>query len=319
MQIYDVIILGGGPSGLTAAIYTSRAKLNTLVIAGNPAGGQLMWTTEVDNYPGFPSGIMGPELIENMRKQAERFETTFKDENVSFLSGAYETGFTVVTENNSTYIGKTIIIATGASANWLNIESEQRLRSKGVSACATCDGFFFKGKDIAVVGGGDSAMEEATYLTRFANKVYVLVRGSKEEMKASKIMQEEAMHNEKIEFMFNTQVKEVLGDDFVSGLRVFNNKTNEEKDISLSGLFVAIGHSPNTKFLEGFVDLETNKYLKVTDNTKTSKEGVFAAGDVGDYRYRQAISAAGLGCMAALDVEKYLKSKGYEVKGTAAY
>lgn len=319
MQIYDVIILGGGPSGLTAAIYTSRAKLNTLVIAGNPAGGQLMWTTEVENYPGFPNGIMGPELIDNMRKQAERFETLFKDENVSSLEGTYETGFTVTTESGSTYSGKTIIIATGASANWLNIESEQRLRSKGVSACATCDGFFFKGKDIAVVGGGDSAMEEATYLTRFASKVYLLVRGSKEEMKASKIMQEEAMHNEKIEFMFNTQVKEVLGDDFVSGLRVLNNKTNEEKEIQLSGLFVAIGHSPNTKFLEGFVDLEPNKYLKVTDNTKTSKEGVFAAGDVGDYRYRQAISAAGLGCMAALDVEKYLKSKGYEVKGTATY
>jgi thioredoxin reductase (NADPH) len=319
MQIYDVIILGGGPSGLTSAIYTSRAKLNTLVLAGNPAGGQLMWTTEVENYPGFIQGIMGPELIENMRKQAERFEATFKDENVKQIKGSVKETFTVITENDVEYIGKTVIIATGASARWLNIESEQRLRGKGVSACATCDGFFFKGKDVAIVGGGDSAMEEALFLTRFANKVYVLVRGSKAEMRASKIMQEEASNNEKIEFVFNTEIKEVLGTESVTGLTLFNNSSNQESNLVIQGLFIAIGHTPNTGFLEGLVDLESNKYLKVTDNTKTSKEGIFAAGDVGDFRYRQAITAAGLGCMAALDVEKYLKSKGYEVRGTSAY
>jgi len=308
MQIYDVIILGGGPSGLTAAIYTARAKLNTLVIAGNPAGGQLMLTTEVENFPGFINGIMGPELIDNMRKQAERFETTFKDENVTKLTGSVKENFKVITDTGSEYTGKTIIIATGASARWLNIESETRLRGKGVSACATCDGFFFKGKDVAIVGGGDSAMEEAIFLTRFANKVYVLVRGTQSEMKASKIMQEEAMHNPKIEFLFNTQIKEVLGEEAVTGLSLISTDTKNETTLAVQGLFIAIGHNPNTGFLEGIIDLETNKYLKVTNNTKTSIDGVFAAGDVGDFRYRQAITAAGLGCMAALDVEKYLKT-----------
>ena len=319
MQIYDVIILGGGPSGLTAAIYTSRAKLNTLVLAGNPAGGQLMWTTEVENFPGFVEGIMGPDLISNMRKQAERFEAQFKDENVLSISGSYDENFILKTDSGSEYVGKSIIIATGASAKWLNIESEQRLRGKGVSACATCDGFFFKNKTVAIVGAGDAAMEEAMYLTRFANKVYSLVRGPKEEMRASKIMQEEAFANEKIEFLFNTEVKEVLGENTVTGLKLLNNKTNEESSLDVNGLFIAIGHNPNTKFLEGLIALEPNGYIKVMDNTKTSVEGIFVSGDVGDYRYRQAISAAGLGCMAALDVEKYLKSKGHEVRGTTSY
>jgi len=319
MKIYDVIILGGGPSGLTAAIYTSRAKLNTLVLAGNPAGGQLMWTTEVENFPGFVDGIMGPELIENMRKQALRFETEIKDENVVNITGSVKDNFTLKTDNGDEYATKTIIIATGASAKWLNIESEQKLRGKGVSACATCDAFFFKNKVVAIVGAGDAAMEEAMYLTRFASKVYTLVRGSKEEMRASKIMQEEALANEKIEFLFNTEVKEVLGENFVTGLKLLNNKTNEEKDLELNGLFVAIGHNPNTKFLESLIDLEPNGYIKVKDNTKTSVEGIFVSGDVGDYKYRQAISAAGMGCMAALDVEKYLKSKGHAVRGTTTY
>lgn len=319
MQIYDVIILGGGPSGLTAAIYTSRAKLNTLVLAGSPAGGQLMWTSEVENFPGFVDGIMGPELIDNMRKQAEKFETTFKDENVSTISGNANDGFILKTEGGNEYSGKTIIIATGASAKWLNLESEQRLRGKGVSACATCDGFFFKGKDVAIVGAGDAAMEEAMYLTKFANKVYCLIRGTKEEMKASKIMQEEAMSNSKIEFMFNTEVDEVIGENTVTGLKIKNNKSDEVSDLNVQGLFIAIGHNPNTKFVEGLIDLLPNGYIKVTDNTKTNVEGIFVSGDVGDYRYRQAISAAGLGCMAALDVEKYLKSKGHEVKGTVSY
>jgi thioredoxin reductase (NADPH) len=308
MQIYDVIILGGGPSGLTAAIYTSRARLNTLVLAGNPAGGQLMLTTEVENFPGFVEGIMGPELISNMRKQAERFETVCKDENVLNISGSVKDTFTVKTDLGNEYVGKTVIVATGATAKWLNIESETKFRGKGVSACATCDGFFFKGKDVAIVGAGDAAMEEAMYLTRFANKVYALVRGTKEDMKASKIMQEEAFANNKIEFMFNTEVKEVVGDAMMTGLKIVNNKTLEENTLAVSGLFIAIGHTPNTKFLEGVLELEPNGYIKVTNNTRTSVEGIFVSGDVGDYKYRQAITAAGMGCMAALDVEKYLKT-----------
>ena len=319
MNIYDVIILGGGPSGLTAAIYNSRAKLNTLVLAGNPPGGQLMWTTEVENFPGFEHGIMGPELIENMRKQAQRFGTKFADENVTKITGSFENNFTLTTHNNNEYKAKSIIVATGASAKWLNIPSEQKLRGKGVSACATCDGFFFKDKVVAVVGGGDSAMEESTYLTKFAKKVYVLVRGSQAEMKASKIMQQEAMENEKIEFLFNTQVKQVLGDNFVTGLTVENSSTNETKNIEVQGLFIAIGHTPNTKFLSGLIDLLPNGYIDVKDTTKTNVEGIFVAGDVADYKYRQAISAAGVGCMAALDAERFLKSKGVEVKGTPAY
>jgi len=308
MQIYDVIILGGGPSGLTAAIYTSRARLNTLVLAGNPAGGQLMLTTEVENFPGFVEGIMGPELISNMRKQAERFETVCKDENVLNISGSVKDTFTVKTDLGNEYVGKTVIVATGATAKWLNIESETKFRGKGVSACATCDGFFFKGKDVAIVGAGDAAMEEAMYLTRFANKVYALVRGTKEDMKASKIMQEEAFANNKIEFMFNTEVKEVVGDAMMTGLKIVNNNTLEETTLAVSGLFIAIGHTPNTKFLDCVLELEPNGYIKVTNNTRTSVEGIFVSGDVGDYKYRQAITAAGMGCMAALDVEKYLKT-----------
>lgn len=319
MKIYDVIILGGGPSGLTASIYNSRAKLNTLVIAGNPAGGQLMWTTEVENFPGFEHGIMGPDLIENMRKQAIRFGTNFVDENVLSIKGSFEKNFTLTTDNKKEYKAKSIIIATGSSAKWLNIESEQKLRGKGVSACATCDGFFFKDKVVAVVGGGDSAMEESIYLTRFATKVYVLVRGTQSEMKASKIMQQEAMENKKIEFIFNIQVKEVLGDSFVTGLVLENSETKQTSNIEVQGLFIAIGHTPNTKFLTGFIDLLPNGYVDVKDTTKTNVEGIFVAGDVSDYKYRQAISASGVGCMAALDAERFLKSKGIEVKGTPAY
>ena len=270
-----------------------------------------MWTTEVENYPGFAEGILGPSLIENMRKQAQRFESELRDENVTGITGSNEKGFTIKTESGNEYIGKALIVATGASAKWLNIESEQKFKGKGVSACATCDGFFFKDKVVAVVGGGDAAMEEATYLTKFAAKVYVLVRGTKDSMRASKIMQKEALSHKKIEFLFNTGVKEVLGNTTVSGLRIINSITNKETTLDVQGLFVAIGHSPNTSFLEGVVDLESNKYVRVVDYTKTSREGVFVSGDVGDYRYRQAFTAAGMGCMAALDVEKYLKSKGH--------
>ncbi|OGC69613.1 thioredoxin-disulfide reductase [candidate division WWE3 bacterium RIFOXYC1_FULL_39_7] len=305
-ELFDVIIIGGGPAGLTAAIYASRGYLKTLVIAGNPAGGQLTLTTDVDNYPGFPEGILGPELIEKFRKQAEKYEATFLDDNVvkvAEISG----GFEVETDSGKKFQGKSLLVASGASAKWLNIESEQRLRGKGVSACATCDGFFFRNKNVVVVGGGDSAMEEATYLTKFANKVTILVRGSKEEMRASKIMQQRAFDDPKIEFLFNSQVQEVLGTESVTGLKILNNKTNEVTTLDdVQGLFVAIGHKPNTDYLKDLVELNELGYVKVTDNTKTSKKGIFVGGDVSDFRYRQAITAAGYGCMAAIDAGKYL-------------
>lgn len=306
-SIFDVLILGGGPSGLTAAIYTSRAMLNTLVVAGNPTGGQLTTTTEVENFPGFTHGIQGPELVSNMRMQAERFGTSFVDENVLKISGTAKAGFVVETDAGNTYKGRSVIVATGATAKWLGLESEQRLKSKGVSACATCDGFFFKNKVIAVVGGGDAAMEEATFLTKFASKVYVLIRNTEATMKASKIMKQRAMENSKIQFVFSTEVKEVLGTEHVEGLKVFNSAKNAESVMSdVQGLFVAIGHEPNTKFLNGFIELDQKGYIKSSDITHSTKEGVFVAGDVADYRYRQAITAAGLGCMASLDVIKFL-------------
>jgi thioredoxin reductase (NADPH) len=306
---YDLIIIGSGPAGLTAAIYTSRATINTLIIAGNPPGGQLTTTTEVENFPGFSRGIEGPTLIAEMRTQAEKFGTTLVDENVTAISGNVDTSFTLETDAGNSYTAKAVIVSTGATAKWLGLESETRLRGKGVSACATCDGFFFKDKVIAVVGGGDAAMEEATFLTKFASKVYVLIRGTQEKLKASKFMQEKAQANAKIEFMFNTEVKEVLGDTSVSGLRILNNKTQKETTLdNVQGLFVAIGHKPATQFLEGFVELDKG-YIKVSEGTKTSKEGVFAGGDCVDYKYRQAITAAGFGCMASLDAERYLSHK----------
>ncbi len=306
-DIFDVLILGGGPAGLTASIYTSRANLKTLVISGQPSGGQLMLTTDVENYPGFPDGILGPELIETFRKQSLKFNTEFKDENVVSVSGSKDKNFIVKTDSGNTYEGRTLIIATGATAKWLELPSEQRLRGKGVSACATCDGFFFKGKNVAVVGGGDTAMEEALFLTKFSPKVYVLMRGSQDKMKASKYMYAKASANEKIVFHFNTEILDVLGGEFVEGVKVVNNLTNETYVMEdVKGLFLAIGHKPNTEFLEGFVTLGKLGYIQVSDNTKTSKEGVFVAGDVSDYKYRQAITASGLGCMAALDAEKFL-------------
>ncbi|MBL7021979.1 thioredoxin-disulfide reductase [Patescibacteria group bacterium] len=305
MNKYDVIIIGSGPAGYSAAIYTTRAELKTLILLGAEVGGQLTTTTDVENYPGFPEGIMGPELMMKMKEQAERFGAETVSKTATNIEVKGEKDFIVKTEDES-YAAKSIIIATGASAKWLGLESEQKLRGHGVSACATCDGFFFKGKTIAVVGAGDAAMEEANFLTTFATKVYLLVRKSKDEMKASKIMQERALNNPKIEFVFNTEVKEVLGENKVSGVRVINNKTKEEKEIELEGLFIAIGHKPNTDFLKDVVKLDSKGYLEITDNTKTSQEGIFAGGDVADYRYRQAITAAGTGCMASLDVINYL-------------
>lgn len=300
---HRVVIVGSGPAGLTAAIYLARAEMKPLVIDGPQPGGQLMTTTDVGNYPGFVEDISGQELMQRMRQQAERFGTEYNSgsvDSVDFSSHPFTLNL-----GSDTITADCVILAMGSSARYLGLESEQRLKGKGVSACATCDGFFFKGKEVAVVGGGDSAMEEATFMTKFSPKVTVLVRGPKEEMRASKIMQERAFKNEKIEFMYNTEVEEVLGKNAVEGLRLKNNKTGEETELKVQGLFLAIGHKPNTGFLGDAVEL-TKGYIKVTDNTKTSVEGVFAAGDVHDYRYKQAISAAGLGCMASLDAEKYL-------------
>ena len=307
--IYDVLILGGGPAALTAAIYTSRAALKTLVVAGELPGGQLMDTTDVENFPGFPRGILGPNLMSEFRAQAERFGTSFIDENVIKISGSREEGFKAETSCQNIIYGRSVIVATGASAKWLGLEGEQRLRGKGVSACAHCDGFFFKDMVVAVVGGGDAAMEEALYMTRFASKIYLLIRSSKDGMRASKIMQERVFGSDKLTPYFDVEVKEVMGDGAVSGLRIFNNRTREEKVLDdVRGLFVAIGHKPNTDFLKGFVDLDKMGYVVLKGGTHSSKEGVFVAGDAADYRYRQAVTAAGFGCMAALDVEKSLSN-----------
>ncbi|MFC1722176.1 thioredoxin-disulfide reductase [Patescibacteria group bacterium] len=305
-NIYDVVILGGGPSGLTAAIYASRAHLKTLVLAGDPPGGQLMWTTEVENFPGFPEGIMGPELVMNIRNQALRFNAEIIDKNARKVSGSLESTFTIETTTQESFKAKTVIVATGASAKWLNLDSEQRLRGKGVSACAVCDGLFFKEKVVAIVGAGDAAMEEANFLTKYASKVYVLVRKGKNDMAASKIMQQRVFDNSKIEFIFNTEVKDVLGENSVTGVKLLNNKSNEESELEIQGLFLAIGHKPNTDFLKDYLELDHKNYIAVNNQTESSVKGVFVSGDVYDYRYRQAITASGFGCMAALDAEKLL-------------
>ena len=283
-ELYDALILGGGPAGLTAAIYTSRAHLNTVVLAGSPPGGQLINTTDVENYPGFPEGILGPDLVTNFRKQASRFGATFLDKNAVEITGSFQQGFTTKDESGAEYKSKTIVIATGASAKWLGLESETRLKGKGVSACAVCDGFFFKDKVVAVVGAGDSAMEESIFLTKYASKIYILIRSNLENMKASKIMQKRAMENPKIEFVFNTEVIEVLGENSVTGLKIHNTQTGQESQMDIQGLFLAIGHEPNTKFLQGFIDLDDHGYIKVEKYTGSSKEGFFVGGDVSDYR-----------------------------------
>jgi thioredoxin reductase (NADPH) len=304
---FDVIIIGSGPSGLTAAIYTSRAMLKTLVIGGNPPGGQLTITGDVENFPGFPEGITGSNLIINIRKQSEKFGVEILNENVTSVSGNFQESFKIQTDSGSSFTSKCIIVASGAYAKWLDLESEKKLKGRGISTCATCDGFFYKNKDVAVVGGGDAAMEEALYLTKYANKIYVLVRGDKEHMRASKIMQEKAFADKKIEFKFNTTVEEILGDRSVNGLKIKNKLTNETSDLpGIDGVFIAIGHEPNTKLFAGFIELDDMGYVKLYDGTKSSKEGVFVAGDVGDYKYRQAITASAFGCMAAIDATRFL-------------
>lgn len=302
-NIHNTIIIGSGPAGLTAALYAARAELSPLVIGGLTWGGQLMLTSEVENYPGFPEGIIGPELMQNMRKQAERFGAKILDENV--ISADFKsTPFTLKTDK-AEFTAKTVIIATGADANWLGLPNEQRLRGKGVSACATCDGFFFKDKEVVVIGGGDSAMEEASFLTKFASKVTILHR--REEFRASKIMLKRAQENPKIVFMTNIQVVDVLGENFVEGVKIQDVKTGEEKILKVNGYFSAIGHTPATKiFSQAGVEVDQKGYIVVKNHTRTNIEGVFVAGDVNDPRYRQAVSAAGMGCMAALDVEKFL-------------
>ena len=298
-----VLIIGSGPAGLTAAIYAARADLSPLMIEGMERGGQLMLTTEVENYPGFPEGIMGPELMDGMRKQAERFGTRIVSSDVTKVDLS-ERPFKVWV-GDDLYESEALVISTGASARWLGIPGESRLRGYGVSACATCDGFFFRDREIAIVGGGDSAMEEAIFLTKFASKVSILHR--RDAFRASKIMAQRAIDHPKIEVLWNTTIEEVLGGDLVTGLRVRNVLTDEESVLPVEGFFLAIGHDPNTKIFQGQLDLDASGYVATEGgSTRTSAEGVFAAGDVVDHYYQQAVTAAGMGCQAAIDVEHWL-------------
>jgi thioredoxin reductase (NADPH) len=313
----QVVIIGSGPAGLTAAIYTARAQLSPLVIEGEPSstsdqpGGQLMLTTEVENFPGFVEGVMGPELMGAFREQAARFGTdyvTAKVSRVDLSSRPFGVWVGVPDAAEPTYTADALIVATGAKALMLDLPNEERLLGYGVSTCATCDGFFFRGQEIAVVGGGDSALEEALFLTRFADKVTLIHRRG--ELRASKVMQQRAIDNPKIEFLWHSSVIDVMGDTKVSGVRVRNNESGEEHDLPLSGLFVAIGHRPNTDLFKGQLDMEDNGYLTTVGATSyTNVEGVFACGDVQDHRYRQAITAAGSGCMAAIDAERWLEDQ----------
>lgn len=299
---YDVIIIGAGPAGYTAAIYTSRANLSTLMLAGDTPGGQLLLTSEVENFPGFKDGIMGPELMKEMKSQALRFGTEFRADFVTKID--FKGKVKKVWVGGEEYNAKTIIISTGASANWLGLENEQRLMGKGISACATCDGFFFTDKNVVVAGGGDSAMEEALTLAKFASKVTIVHR--RDEFRASKIMQDRVKEHKKINIIWNATIVDVLGKDFVEGVKLKDTKNDKISEFKCEGLFVAIGHTPATKLFEGVLELDEKKYLKTKPDTTTRVAGVFAAGDVADSRYRQAITAAGEGCKAALEAEHYI-------------
>ncbi len=305
--MHKVVIIGSGPAGLTAAIYTARANLTPLLIEGWQAGGQLTTTTEVENYPGFAKGIMGPELMKEMRAQAERFGTVFKTGDVTAVD-LKTRPFKIVVDSEETLEAQTLIIATGASPITLGLPNEKRLWGHGVSSCATCDGFFFKGKELVVVGGGDSAMEEAIFLTKFATKVSVVHRRDK--LRASKIMQDRAMKNEKITFVWNSVVEDVLGQDVVTGVRIRNVITGKVWDLPCAGFFLAIGHRPNTVLFSTQLKTDSSGYVITNHGTATSVPGVFAAGDVQDAHYRQAVTAAGTGCMAAIDAERFLEASG---------
>ena len=303
-----VIIIGSGPAGLTAAVYAARANLKPLVLAGGLYGGQLMLTTEVENYPGFPEGIMGPDLMIRFREQAERFGA--RVENVDVTSADFTKPLTVRT-SDSEYQAKTVIVATGANARWLGIPGEERLRGRGVSTCATCDGAFFRDKQIVVVGGGDSAMEEALFLTRFGRRVTVVHR--RDALRASKIMADRARGHEKVDFIWNTVVEEAIGDAHLKALRLHNLVDGSRYDFEADALFIAIGHTPNTDIFKGQLDLDEAGYIVSPDGVTTNVEGVFVAGDVNDIRYKQAVTAAGAGCRAAMDAEKYLEALEFRV------
>ena len=307
-KLYDVIIIGSGPAGYTAAIYAARANLSVLMLQGYQVGGQLMLTSDVENYPGFEEGILGPPMMEKFEAQARRFGTELIPEDVISVDFS-KRPFKVITDTGE-YEARAIIISTGASAKWLGLPSEQRLQGRGVSACATCDGFFFKNRDVAVIGGGDTAMEEATFLTRYANHVTVLHR--RDTLRASKIMQDRAFKNPKISFIWDTEVTEVLGENEVTGLLLHNVKTDEESILPVQGFFLAIGHKPNTDLFKGILDMDKVGYIIPVEHTMTNIPGVFAAGDVTDHRYRQAVTAAGDGCRAAIDAERWLESLGEE-------
>lgn len=308
-KLCDVIIIGSGPAGYTAAIYASRANLSVLMFQGYQVGGQLMLTSDVENYPGFEEGILGPPMMEKFEAQARRFGTEMIPEDVNEIDFSRRP-FKITTDSGE-YLARTIIIATGASAKWLGLPSEQRLQGRGVSACATCDGFFFKNKDVAVVGGGDTALEEAIFLTRYANHVTLIHR--RDSLRASKIMQDRAFKNPKISFIWNADVTEVLGEDEVTGLRLRDVKTGEEGIVPVQGLFLAIGHKPNTDLFKGVIEMDRAGYIVPIEHTMTNIPGVFAAGDVTDHRYRQAVTAAGDGCRAAIDLERWLESLGVDV------
>jgi len=306
------LIIGSGPAGYTAAIYASRADLKPVLYTGMLAGGQLTQTTEVENYPGYPDGIMGPEMMENFRKQAERLGTDIRFgyiSSVDFSSLPHK----VVVDEEKTILADTVIISTGASAKWLGLDSEQKYNGFGVSACAVCDGFFFRGHDVVIVGAGDTAAEEATYLAKLCRKVTMLVR--RDEFRASKAMMHRVLHTHNIEILYNTETVEIVGDgQVVTGVKVINNKTNEVKTIDASGFFVAIGHKPNTDIFRGWLKMDETGYIITRpDSTETNIEGVFCCGDAQDHIYRQAVTAAGTGCMAAIEAERYLAAKEHMV------
>ncbi|GGC29393.1 thioredoxin-disulfide reductase [Parapedobacter defluvii] len=306
------LIIGSGPAGYTAAIYAARADLKPVLYTGIVPGGQLTQTTEVENFPGYPDGVQGPQMMEDFRKQAERFGTDIRFGYVTSVNFS-EDVHKVVIDGEHAITADTVIIATGATAKWLGLESEQKYNGFGVSACAVCDGFFFRGQDVAIVGAGDTAAEEATYLAKLANKVHMLVR--RDEFRASKAMQHRVLNTPNIEIHYNTETKEIVGDgQNLTGVLIYNNQTLAERVLPVTGFFVAIGHKPNTELFQGILDMDINGYLITQpDSTRTNIEGVFACGDVQDHIYRQAVTAAGTGCMAALEAERYLAAKEYSM------